>query len=58
MENSRLIGAGDGGLAQMVPEKFISMWAREHAFGILVKIVAAFYPCPKICLRLNWKVID
>jgi hypothetical protein len=28
----------------MVPEKNVSTWAKDDAFDILVKIVAAFYP--------------
>ena len=46
-------------LAQEVSkEKDISKWPRDCSCEISVKNMAAFYPYPKVCLRLNERVLD
>ena len=45
-----------GDLAQEVSEEnSFSMWPRDCSYNILVKNVAAFYPCPKSLLKAKVK---
>lgn len=52
------INAVYGSLAQGISEKDISKWPREYFCDILTKNVAALCLSLKICLRLNFSLLD